>query len=145
MGVDLMADLGDLRHQPFHLVVDVGMLRAGRPGDQPHDGGRDDETHRFILRRLVSGQKAPGARMGRRPRQITASCCARRCADRHPGRHASRPWAHDLQMSVSRAGRRHAVRGATCARMIEKTKDTSCSRSETGTGKVSRIRVSNSW
>ena len=52
-----MADLGDLRHQPFHLVVDVRMLRAGRAGDQPHDGGRDDETHRFILRRLVSGQK----------------------------------------------------------------------------------------
>ena len=61
--VDLMSDLGDLRHQPFHLVVDGGMLCAGRPGDQPHDDGRDDETHRFILLRLVSGQKAPGARM----------------------------------------------------------------------------------
>ena len=55
VGVDLMSDLGDLRHQSFHLVVDVGMLCAGRPGDQPHDGGRDDDTHRFILRRLVSG------------------------------------------------------------------------------------------
>ena len=29
--------------------------------------------------------------------------------------------------------------------MIEKTKYASCSRAETGTGKVSRIRVSSSW